>query len=268
MPATLRPSWAPNHRRRNAGSSGCGRPATTFAPHLLRVLRPAAPRAGIRRHRRQRRPRHPRLQGPRASSARCSTRPRSPRCTATSRSATRATPRRARRPGRTRSPSSRPTAPTRWRSATTATSSTPRSWPSRRGTAGPRHDRLRPRHHAHGERDGGERRARGRGAAGAADAWPGAFCFVMMDERSVYAARDPHGVRPLSHRSPAQRLRRGVGDVRARHRGRGLRARRRAGRARAHRRPWTPLGAVRRVPATSDVHLRVCLPRATRLAPA
>ncbi len=26
----------------------------------------------------------------------------------------------------------------------------------------------------------------------------GAFCFVMMDERSVYAARDPHGVRPLS----------------------------------------------------------------------
>ena len=26
----------------------------------------------------------------------------------------------------------------------------------------------------------------------------GAFCFVFMDERSVYAARDPHGVRPLS----------------------------------------------------------------------
>jgi amidophosphoribosyltransferase len=26
----------------------------------------------------------------------------------------------------------------------------------------------------------------------------GAFCFVMMDERSVYAARDPLGVRPLS----------------------------------------------------------------------
>jgi amidophosphoribosyltransferase len=26
----------------------------------------------------------------------------------------------------------------------------------------------------------------------------GAFCFVIMDERSVYAARDPHGVRPLS----------------------------------------------------------------------
>ena len=26
----------------------------------------------------------------------------------------------------------------------------------------------------------------------------GAFCFVMMDERSVYAARDPYGVRPLS----------------------------------------------------------------------
>ncbi len=26
----------------------------------------------------------------------------------------------------------------------------------------------------------------------------GAFCFVLMDERSVYAVRDPHGVRPLS----------------------------------------------------------------------
>jgi amidophosphoribosyltransferase len=26
----------------------------------------------------------------------------------------------------------------------------------------------------------------------------GAYCFVFMDERSVYAARDPHGVRPLS----------------------------------------------------------------------
>jgi amidophosphoribosyltransferase len=26
----------------------------------------------------------------------------------------------------------------------------------------------------------------------------GAFCFVMMDERSVYAARDPFGVRPMS----------------------------------------------------------------------
>ena len=35
----------------------------------------------------------------------------------------------------------------------------------------------------------------------------GAFCFVMMDERSVYAARDPHGVRPLSHRAAPERLR-------------------------------------------------------------
>jgi amidophosphoribosyltransferase len=26
----------------------------------------------------------------------------------------------------------------------------------------------------------------------------GAFCFVMLDERSVFAARDPHGLRPLS----------------------------------------------------------------------
>ena len=41
------------------------------------------------------------------------------------------------------------------------------------------------------------RRPRRRRDARAADA-PGAFCFVFMDERSVYAARDPHGVRPLS----------------------------------------------------------------------
>ena len=26
----------------------------------------------------------------------------------------------------------------------------------------------------------------------------GAFCFVMADERSVFAARDPHGLRPLA----------------------------------------------------------------------
>src|SRR6185369_17029722 len=26
----------------------------------------------------------------------------------------------------------------------------------------------------------------------------GAYCFVFIDERSVFAARDPHGVRPLS----------------------------------------------------------------------
>ena len=59
----------------------------------------------------------------------------------------------------------------------------------------------------------------------------GAFCFVIMDERSVYAARDPLGIRPLSiGRLPngfCCRLR----DVRARHRGRDARPRRRAGRA-------------------------------------
>jgi amidophosphoribosyltransferase len=26
----------------------------------------------------------------------------------------------------------------------------------------------------------------------------GAFCFVFMDEHTLYAARDPHGIRPLS----------------------------------------------------------------------
>ncbi|MGZ8607173.1 MAG: amidophosphoribosyltransferase [Actinomycetota bacterium] len=40
----------------------------------------------------------------------------------------------------------------------------------------------------------------GRGAA-ALEVLPtlqGAFCFVFMDERSLFAARDPHGLRPLS----------------------------------------------------------------------
>ena len=44
------------------------------------------------------------------------------------------------------------------------------------------------------DRAGGLEDARDAGAAELA----GAFCFVMMDERSVYAARDPYGVRPLS----------------------------------------------------------------------
>ena len=26
----------------------------------------------------------------------------------------------------------------------------------------------------------------------------GAFCFVMADDRSVFAARDPYGLRPLA----------------------------------------------------------------------
>ena len=56
----------------------------------------------------------------------------------------------------------------------------------------------------------------------------GAFCLTWMDENTLYAARDPHGVRPLS----LGRLDRGwvvaLRDGRARHRRRVVRARHRA----------------------------------------
>ena len=47
----------------------------------------------------------------------------------------------------------------------------------------------------------------------------GAFSFVFMDERSVYAARDPLGIRPLSIGRLPERLLLRLRDVRPRHRG-------------------------------------------------
>ena len=83
----------------------------------------------------------------------------------------------------------------RWR--TTATSSTPPSWPPGR-RARPATRRLDQRHRA-GDRLLAARArpvGRGRRARGAADP-RGAFSFVFMDENTLYAARDAHGVRPL-----------------------------------------------------------------------
>ena len=94
----------------------------------------------------------------------------------------------------------------------------------------------------------------------------GAFSFVFMDERSVYAARDPLGIRPLS----IGRLPNGfcfasetcaldiVGAT--------LRARRRARGAGADRRPGASFGPVRRDAARRPLHLRVRLPGPARLA--
>ena len=63
---------------------------------------------------------------------------------------------------------------------------------------------VRRRHHRLRHRDDAARAAddRDRGLEEAAmqvlPELSGAFCFVIMDERSVFAARDPFGVRPLS----------------------------------------------------------------------
>ena len=57
----------------------------------------------------------------------------------------------------------------------------------------------------------------------------------------------PTGFRPLSHRAAPERVRRGLRDLRARHRRRDVRPRRRAGGAGPDRRPRAALAAVRRV---------------------
>ena len=46
----------------------------------------------------------------------------------------------------------------------------------------------------------------------------GAFCFVFMDEHTLYAARDPHGIRPAGPRPPRARLGGGQRDRGPRHR--------------------------------------------------
>ena len=88
----------------------------------------------------------------------------------------------------------------------------------------------------------------------------GAFCFVIMDERSVFAARDPHGLRPLALGKLPQGFVRRLRDVRPRHRRRHVHPRGRAGRAGPDRRPWAALGPVRPEPARRALHLRVRVP--------
>ena len=136
-----------------------------------------------------------------AWSPRSSTSRRWPACAATSRSATPATPPPARPPGRTRSPRCAPRGRGggRSRSATTATWSTRPSWPPGRPTARAAPTSAtsdtRPGHRllAAAARTSRSRRPRSRCCRPCS----GAFSFVFMDEDTLYAARDPHGVRPL-----------------------------------------------------------------------
>ena len=59
-----------------------------------------------------------------------------------------------------------------------------------------RDDRLRPHHHA-ARRPARTVSLEDAALRGAAARCEGAFCLVFMDEHTLYAARDPHGVRPL-----------------------------------------------------------------------
>ena len=94
----------------------------------------------------------------------------------------------------------------------------------------------------------------------------GAFSFVLMDERTVYAARDPYGIRPLGlGRLP------GGGWVVASETaaldvvGRDVRPRGRARRAGRHRRARRAVAQVRRVAAAGALPVRVRVPRPGRL---
>ena len=166
-----------------------------------------------------------------------------------------ATPPPGHRPGRTRSRRSAPPRPAPWPSATTATSPTPPSCVE-----------------LVAERYGSQRRgelARGNTTdtalvtallagdpdhtleAAALEVLPqlrGAFSLVFMDEHTLYAARDPQGVRPLV----LGRLERGwvvaSETAGAGHRRRLVRPRDRAGRAHRDRRGRPALAAVRRRP--------------------
>ena len=95
----------------------------------------------------------------------------------------------------------------------------------------------------------------------------GAFSFVLMDERTVYAARDPHGIRPLA----LGRLSGGGWVVASETAaldvvGASFVREIEPGRAGRHRRPGRPLAPVRRTAAPGAVSVRVRVPRPGRLA--
>ena len=182
--------------------------------HLLRPLRAAAPRPGVGGHRHLRRPAAPRLQGhgPRLPGLRRDRAER--RCRGTSPSGTRATRPPAAAPGRTRSRRSAPTAARHGRPGAQ------RQPHQHRRARRPRRRALR-RAQRRGEL------ARGNTTdtalitallagdpdrtleATALEVLPrlrGAFSLVFMDEHTLYAARDPQGVRPLVARPPRARL--------------------------------------------------------------
>ena len=201
-----------------------------------------------------------------ALSARCSTSRHWPRCRATSPSGTAVTPPPARPLGRTPSQYSatpRPVPELRW--ATTEIWSTPPSSarrardaglinPNMPGAATTDSDILGALL-AHGAADSSIEQA-------ALELLPtvrGAFCLIFMDENTLYAARDPFGVRPLSLGRLGPRLGGRLRNRRPGHRRRLLRPRHRARRAAGHRRRRRALEPVRQ-PDAEGLRLRVRLP--------
>ena len=245
---------------RRLGARGRRRPA-----HLLRTVRPAAPRAGVGRDRGERRHQHPRLQGPRARGpgvqrGHAHDPARRPRDRAHAvlddrvhdlgqRAAGLQDRRRAlRRPGPQRQPREHGR--------------------DRHGArlAGHGDHRLGPGHDAARERGPRHRRPGGGGAPRPAD--PAGGLQLRVHGRAVGLRRPGPARRPAAvDRAPAERVRGRVRDLRPRHRGRRVPARRRAGRARPDRRPRAAQRAVRRVAAARALHLRVRVPRAARLPP-
>ena len=238
---------------RRLGSRRGRRPA-----HLLRPLRPAASRPGIRRHRGQRWHQHPRLQGPRA------------RQPGLQRSHADHAPR---RPGDRPHPlfhdrfehvgqrpaglqdRRRPFDRVSVTTATWSTRTTSRSSPGDGASATTDTDvvtaMLAEQMATNGLED----------AALRTPADPGRRVQLRLHGRAerlrrTGPARDPTAV----DRPPPQRVLLRLGDVCARHRGRDPGARGGAGGTGPDRRPRSSLGAVRRDAARRSLHLRVRLP--------
>ena len=148
----------------------------------------------------------------------------------------------ARLPGRRRRGTSR--------SATTATSPTPRRWPRRPGCCpapSPATPTWSPSCSAaelgHLPEDRSDERDLELALASVLPRLEGAFSLVVMDESRVHRRPRPQRVPPALPRQARARLGAGLREPSARHRGRPLRARARAGRDGGHRRHRAPLAA-------------------------
>ena len=252
--ATRRRTTDPRPAPRREGPPGRLRRLRCLGPgrrgrqaHLLRPLRPAAPRAGVGRHRDQRRLADARLQGHGAGL------PGLRRALARSlhghlavghcRYSTTGGSHLGERPAHPRRP--RPAARSRW--PTTATSSTPPSCatvvdgPQRRGHAGHLGGELRRGNTTDTAlvtallADDPDRTPRGGGAGRPA---PAAGRLLLRLHGRAHAVRRPRpaGHPPAGPRPPRARLGRRLRDRGPRHRRRQPRPRGRAGRARRHRR--------------------------------